>query len=209
MGGIFICFCPVCLSVCLSVVNFNLHYYFWTIRDRDFIFGMHTPLMTPFQMTTTSVPRDLDFDLETKNSFRDFVAAGCISHLIRFWDVCCIMAFWPTFHAPWLYFRSRKALSCMRYLDPWSPNQQQSMPSTNFWSGSKRRKIDYLFWTLWHFNFIFTTSLVYVLFLLILLFLCHCKLLCLNHETFVYPFYKMLNQISVWIICPFVCKFHF
>ena len=40
-----------CLSVCLSVVNFNLRYNFWTVRDRDFIFGMHTPLMTPFQMT--------------------------------------------------------------------------------------------------------------------------------------------------------------
>ena len=36
------CFCPVCLSVCLSVVNFNLCYKFWTVRDRDFIFGMHT-----------------------------------------------------------------------------------------------------------------------------------------------------------------------
>ena len=33
---------PVCLSVCLSVVNFNLRYNFWTVRDRDFIFGMHT-----------------------------------------------------------------------------------------------------------------------------------------------------------------------
>ena len=49
------CFCPVCLfvclSVCLSVVNFNLCYNFWTVRDRDFIFGMHAPLMMLFQMT--------------------------------------------------------------------------------------------------------------------------------------------------------------
>ena len=53
------CFCPLCLSVCLSVclfvclsvVNFNLRYNFWTVRDRDFIFGMHTPLMTPRSMT--------------------------------------------------------------------------------------------------------------------------------------------------------------
>ena len=49
------CFCPVCLfvclSVCLSVVNFNICYNFWTVRGRDFIFGMHTPLMMPFQMT--------------------------------------------------------------------------------------------------------------------------------------------------------------
>ena len=37
-------------SVCLSVVNFNIRYNFWTMRDRDFIFDMHTPLMMPFQM---------------------------------------------------------------------------------------------------------------------------------------------------------------
>ena len=37
--------------VCPSVLNFNLWYNFWTIRDRDFIFGMHTPLMIPFWMT--------------------------------------------------------------------------------------------------------------------------------------------------------------
>ena len=37
------CFCPFCLFVCLSVVNFNLRSYnFWTIRDRDFIFGIET-----------------------------------------------------------------------------------------------------------------------------------------------------------------------
>ena len=41
----------IVLSVCLSVVNFNLRYNFWTVRDRDFIFGMHTPLMMYFQMT--------------------------------------------------------------------------------------------------------------------------------------------------------------
>ena len=56
------CYCPVCLFVCLFVclsvvVNFNLRYNFWTIRDRDFIFGMHTPLMTRFQMT----PRSMTF----------------------------------------------------------------------------------------------------------------------------------------------------
>ena len=44
-------FCPVCLSV----VNFNLRYNFWTVRDRDFIFGMHSPLMMPFQMTPRSM----------------------------------------------------------------------------------------------------------------------------------------------------------
>ena len=75
-----ILFCPVCLSellsVCLSVVNFNLHYNIWTVRDRDFIFGMHTPLMMPFQMTPRSMALWFDFDLEAKNSFFDFVATG-------------------------------------------------------------------------------------------------------------------------------------
>ena len=33
------CFCLVCFFVCLSVVNFDIRYHFWTVRDRDFIFG--------------------------------------------------------------------------------------------------------------------------------------------------------------------------
>ena len=79
IGGILFLSClSVCLFVCLSVVNFNLRYNFWTIRDSDFIFGMHTPLMTPFQVTPGQLPCDLDFDLEAKNSFLDFVAAGGI-----------------------------------------------------------------------------------------------------------------------------------
>ena len=41
-----------CLFVCLSVVNFNLCCDFWTLRDRDFISGMHTQLIMPFQMTS-------------------------------------------------------------------------------------------------------------------------------------------------------------
>ena len=41
----------VCLFVSLSVVNFNLRYNFWTVRDRDFIFGKHTPRMTPRSRT--------------------------------------------------------------------------------------------------------------------------------------------------------------
>ena len=45
-------FCPGRLFIRLSVVNFNLRDNFWIIRNRDFIFGMHTPQMTPFQMTT-------------------------------------------------------------------------------------------------------------------------------------------------------------
>ena len=79
------CFCPVCLTVCLSVClsvclpveNVNLRYNFWTVRYRDFIFSMHTPIMISFQMTPRS-PCDLNFDLEAKNSFLDFVATGGI-----------------------------------------------------------------------------------------------------------------------------------
>ena len=41
----------VCLFVCLYVVNIKIRYTFWTKRDRDFIFDMHTQLTTPFQMT--------------------------------------------------------------------------------------------------------------------------------------------------------------
>ena len=46
IGGLLFLSCLfVCLSVCLSVANFNLCYNFWTVSDRDFIFGMHIPLM--------------------------------------------------------------------------------------------------------------------------------------------------------------------
>ena len=43
---LFVCL-SVCLFVCLSVVNFNFRYNFWTVRYRDFIFGMHTSRMSP------------------------------------------------------------------------------------------------------------------------------------------------------------------
>ena len=41
----------VCLLACLSVVNFNLLFNFWTVRVRYFIFGIYTPLMMSFRMT--------------------------------------------------------------------------------------------------------------------------------------------------------------
>ena len=64
IGGILFLFCLfvclsvcqfICLSVCLCVVNFNLRYNFWTVRGRDFIFGMHTLLIMTFQMTPSSM----------------------------------------------------------------------------------------------------------------------------------------------------------
>ena len=57
------------LSVCLFVVTFNLCYNFWMVREWDFIFGMHTPLMMPFQIPRTFV---------LKIPFLDFVATGGI-----------------------------------------------------------------------------------------------------------------------------------
>ena len=73
------CFHPVfCLSVCLSVVNFNLVYNFWIVRDRNFIFGMHTPLMMPFYDTKVNY---LGFGLCAKITFLDFVAPwGIVFH---------------------------------------------------------------------------------------------------------------------------------
>ena len=35
--------------------NFILGHNFWTVRDGDFIFGMNTQLIKPFQMTTRSM----------------------------------------------------------------------------------------------------------------------------------------------------------
>ena len=49
------------LSVCLSVVNFNICYNFWTATGRNFIFGMHTPQIMPFQMTPRSMTLTLTF----------------------------------------------------------------------------------------------------------------------------------------------------
>ena len=55
-GGI--CFLS-CLSVGDSVIcgkkTFNLGHNFWTLRNTSFIFGMHTQLMKPFQMTPRSM----------------------------------------------------------------------------------------------------------------------------------------------------------
>ena len=70
IGGILFLSClsvRCCLSV--SVVNFNLRYNFRTVRDRDFIFGMHTPEWRPFKWHQGQWPCDLDCDLEAKNSF--------------------------------------------------------------------------------------------------------------------------------------------
>ena len=68
----------VCLSVCLFVCLLSTLTFAFELLDRYFIFIMHTPLMTPFQMTPLPMTADLDFDLEATNSFLDFMAAGGI-----------------------------------------------------------------------------------------------------------------------------------
>ena len=76
MPAVTYCFCPVWVSVCLSVVNFNIGYNYWTVRDGDFAFGMHQPLMMSYRMTRRSV---ILTDLCANNWFffwNFFVAAG-------------------------------------------------------------------------------------------------------------------------------------
>ena len=66
-GGILLLFCQsvcVCVSVCApKILHFD--HNFCTVRDRDFIYGMHTLLMKLFQMTKINdlVRCDLDSDL--------------------------------------------------------------------------------------------------------------------------------------------------
>ena len=65
IGGIlFLSYLFVCLFIFLSVVNFYFCYNFLTVRERDFIFGMHTSLMTAFQMTTRSMTLTLTLKLK-------------------------------------------------------------------------------------------------------------------------------------------------
>ena len=61
------------LSVCFSVVNLNLRYNLWTVGDRDFILGMHTPLMT----------------LSNDNKSNDLVILTLTFELIYLSGLCC------------------------------------------------------------------------------------------------------------------------
>ena len=58
-------YCLSCLCV-LNRTNFNLGLKFKTVKDSDFIFGIHTRLMQPFHMMPGSSPRNLDRDLYTE-----------------------------------------------------------------------------------------------------------------------------------------------
>ena len=54
-----------CLAVTMAK-KINLCHNFWTIRDRDFIFGMYTQLMNPFQMKPRLMNLTVTFHLHLK-----------------------------------------------------------------------------------------------------------------------------------------------
>ena len=68
------------VSVCDSVAEKNnLGHNFWTVRDRGFIFGMHTQQMKLFQTTPRSMTLwPWQWPLYYKYAILDFVAAGGI-----------------------------------------------------------------------------------------------------------------------------------
>ena len=62
------------------------------VRDRDFIYGVHTQLMMPFQMTPRSGTLTLTFVL--KIAFLDFVATGgIVFHKHMYFCSCCLVNF--------------------------------------------------------------------------------------------------------------------
>ena len=58
------CFCPVYLSVAKKK-TYNLGNIVWTVRDEDFIFGMRTQRMVPFEMIPM-VPFQIPISNDTK-----------------------------------------------------------------------------------------------------------------------------------------------
>ena len=69
----------VCLFVCLFVCCQLLHPNFWTIRDKVFIFCMHTPTTMPCKWHQGQWLSDHYFYCYAKNSFFGFVAARGIA----------------------------------------------------------------------------------------------------------------------------------
>ena len=65
-----------CLSVCLSDVNFNLRYNFWTVREREFIFGnTHSTKDTLSDDNNVNDLVTSTLTLKLKNRLMDFVDA--------------------------------------------------------------------------------------------------------------------------------------
>ena len=89
---------------CLSVVNFNLRYNL-AVRDRDFIFGMHTPLMMPFQMSPRSWHAYSTNDALSKDTkVNDLVTLTLTLKLkIAFWTLLPLGAYF-VFHKHILIF---------------------------------------------------------------------------------------------------------
>ena len=95
-----------CLSVCLlSALTFLNLIFLWTVRERDFIFGMHTPLMMPFNWHQGRC----DFDFCAKNSFLDFVAASAIVfHKHMYFSLSLYPVYNPQSKSPILIFLNRQ-----------------------------------------------------------------------------------------------------
>ena len=82
----------------LSVVNFNICYNFWTVRDGDFIFD--TPLMMPLQMTPWSMTLwSWLWPVLLKIAFPDFVATGgTVFHKYLFFNLGISIIIIPWLH---------------------------------------------------------------------------------------------------------------
>ena len=92
-GGIYFF---ICLCVCCKKNPFNLHHNFWTVRDRDFIFGIYTQLMKPFHLTPMSMTswhwpwilylkKTRKFELDCRRGHSYFANTSCF-------DCCCLMS---------------------------------------------------------------------------------------------------------------------
>ena len=72
-----------CTSFCLSVVNLNLRYNFWIVRDRDFCLHIWHAYSTYGALSNDTKVNDLvtTLTLVAKIAFSDFVAAlGIVFH---------------------------------------------------------------------------------------------------------------------------------
>ena len=68
-----------CLSACLSVVNFILHHNYWTMKDRDVIVCLNSPLIKPTQtLITSSVTLTVTFRL--LSDFATWGGGDCVLH---------------------------------------------------------------------------------------------------------------------------------
>ena len=106
----------------MSVLNFNLHYNFWTQRDKDFIFVMLTPLKMPFkwhQCEWSCDPQTLIFVL--KIAFWLCCQRGIVFHKHLYF--CHQKLMWRCWHQNWYMYQPFK--DCLdQPFDRLSPNDR-------------------------------------------------------------------------------------